>query len=392
MYYKITKKLLDIAEGRVPGQSAKLARDVLFYLDLTVKLGKHFVFADSETFRRIFMINSNLDSLKSVFSSYSEFGAIASRISWHVEFVGTDEEARKDISLKTVYLRIDSIPYFELFSETRLLCENLKDIRFYDFVLKWYKLKNGLNIQCKYYPLLGGGGTTNTVYSNEIDRRTCFIVCVTDSDYKYKNTINPKSSLGDSALGETAKSVHAVEKEKGCYCSFFYFLSGVSELENLVPICVYERVAQKNSDLLPRYNALKTIYDHNSDYLSYIDMKNGISLQRISYIHPSDNIIEIVSTVRTINENIVKADTDIIVNELKQKGIDKDIELFERFKKEKMKKKKYVEGLGQNIMSMVLDELKDLDFDSASPAQNKEIQYIGELLFNWSCALPLTRS
>ena len=395
MYYRITDSLLTIAEGSIPGQSSEKAREVLSYLDLAVRLGKHFVFADVLCFQRVFKINSKLVNLRSIYSSYSEYGAIASNLSWHVEFVGTDKESMKDIDRKVIYLRIDLIPSFEVFAETRFLCENLIDIKFYDYLLKWYKQSNRMSINCCYYPLLGGGGTTADVYSFEIDRRKNFVLCITDSDYKFKNTVCSKSLLGNSALGDTAKKVIEVERKKDCFFSIFYYLSRIAELENLVPLSLYKKVSEALPDLTQRYNIIETLYKIDKDYLCFLDMKNGVSLWRLSTAHESDNIIQIVSSIKPLNNTIIETETNRIINELKKEGINEGDEFFEEKKKHKMKKIKYIEGFGQKIMDNIINLIPESDIDSlfssATDTQKIEMNTIGELLLNWSCATFITR-
>lgn len=125
MYYQITDTLVELAEGKYGIESSTRAKDVLTFLNITIKLGKHFVYGRISLLERVLAVDSTLTSFNSIISSYSELGAIAKNFEWHAEFVEGSKQSQKEESTHTIFISLSDCAKFEVYKETLLLCEHI---------------------------------------------------------------------------------------------------------------------------------------------------------------------------------------------------------------------------------------------------------------------------
>lgn len=382
MYIKITAEIVELARKNKNSR----AYEVLKMLDWCVYQGHHFVHGDAELLVQVnrYFKNDFL-FLSKLFAKYPINSDIASKMLWHLEFVtehSKNPKSRKDETNHTIYVNIDSS--FEVYRECHLLAENLEDIRMFEYILAYYKRVNKLQkAHSSYYRLLGGGSTTKDVYESDVLFEKALVLCIVDSDKHYPN----------AGIGNTARQLQCIEnKHAHPFNSFYYIMEGVLEIENLVPYKIYEDYSNGKSELNEAVDAIRKVYSTDRNLLAYYDYKNGITPDLLLDNNPSNNAEEIA---RMITPNL----DSIIANV--QKSWDDTYKYLQtivyltpqdrdRIFKQSKKGDYYVPGLGNKILTHILDTqdngLNKIVPEDLSDAQQLEYDNIGSILYNWTCA------
>lgn len=138
----------------------KTVAEVLCDLAYASRKGMHYVVASRNVYQIIGMSTSLDKTAKGIYKELSKEkfaeSVIAVRICFKVMLSITEETHREE---DRIVMNVNDCLGFNFCDETRLLCENLMDCKFYGHVLEFYKVKNRLSkIHNEYEPMLGGGG------------------------------------------------------------------------------------------------------------------------------------------------------------------------------------------------------------------------------------------
>lgn len=387
MYLKLTENIVDAA---VAGD--KNAQHIMHQLDVCLMLGTHFVFVDDITTldKIVAHCASEYAYLRKIREDFSNLGAKAAMLEWHVEFELGHTQSYIDEAHKTIFLSYTEVQQKAFWKETHVIAENLCDIDFFKAVLQIYKAATKKRIHHRFYPILGGGATTARVLESEIKNRRSFVICVVDSD---------KHFPGDS-IGSTAMMVKSYMDKQSCSCAQYYIMDNVTEVENLVPMKVYEQyiTETKDRDLINRYESIQKINVADDTLLDYFDYKEGIThhlLQNVGDRTYAERTIKILD----VNASTSIKENDNKLNELKAKleasGLLPDVSV-NKLCTEAARDMRYVKGLGTKILDNVLQDkhylLYDVHYSDLSPAQIKEYNAIGSFLLNWTCSEKAIRS
>lgn len=325
-------------------------------IGLAYKYGKHIVFLKVELYDRI--INSNYVSeyIKNLFRQIRSknylIGEIIKSVTFFAQVTFKESTQRRD---NCIIINPKDNYSFEFYEETHFLVENLLDVKFYEYCLKYYKRNNNIQIEYSYYPLLGGGSTIAKVYELEINLKQHFCLAIVDSDRKY-----PKGGNGD-----TAKLLLDADKKKPFNCKC-YMMEKVMEIENLLPTSVVEQSTNKKIPL-PK------------EALSFFDYKKGLCIDKLlnkellQHWKEKLNGTEYYEGLTEIEGETTKTDFEI----------------------EKYKNQKLIEGFGPNVLGECLKykkELKAITKEDLTDAQEEEWNKIGKLFFEWTCALSPKRT
>lgn len=132
-----------------------------------------------------------------------------------------DEKIGNRVVHKICFTRFKS---GEIFSRSRLVCENNNDYRFYTYICDWKKERIGCKNNIAMAPAPGGGVTTEQMLQNCLNQN-CFTLCIVDSDKRFP---------GCKTIGDTAKKCYAVARQKLPPFPKMKVL-GCMESENLIP-------------------------------------------------------------------------------------------------------------------------------------------------------------
>ena len=372
MLIQITEKLVSLAEKKNPLQEK--AKETLELLDISNRLGKHFVFVTHPSlFIRIREIGIKVDSLVNLEASYTYDKQIIRTFEWHVE-IDDSPRSSKDEKTGTIVISLNDIPPFQLYTETTVIGENLSDVTFFKYILSHYKHKNGLEtVDTFFHGVLGGGSTTCTVFEYEQSLKQSFIVCVSDSDYAF-----PGSSLGD-----TASNISKVFQTKPSFNSHYYHFSAVSEVENLVPKTIYQKYCYETSgEMKSKFDSIEQLSRANPICFHYLDIKEGLTLHSISKYSNKKYFFDWLRPIIPDIENDYGGKIAVIETHIPVYSAED--------KKKKMKGNKYVEGLGGKILDNILRYCDRNSFvtameNDATTIQQKEYETIGKILYNWCC-------
>ena len=257
-----------------------------------------------------------------------------------------------------IYLNPRETKNFDFISETQLLTENLDDAHFFmDYLLPYYQRKSKIrHVRVNSRNLMGGGDTTEEVYKEEIKEEKRLILCITDSDYKYK---------GSTSLGSTASKV----QRQYCLNPFnagFYSMQYVREVENLIP----HSIILNNTNLKHHFLIVHSL---KFDF-SYFDMKDGIKEYQL--IDPHQFAYWKQEFANTpLESKLNRLYRDKLSSKETSTGIHKD--------------DKFVDGFGSNILKQSIDllgkNLPKVEDSDLSDSQRHEWFNIGREILCWCC-------
>jgi hypothetical protein len=158
-----------------------------------------------------------------------------------------------------------------------LLCENLDDCTFLNwigqFYADWRRLPNRLQFEARN----GGGHTTAQVYDAILESRDTQCLCISDSDLKYE---------GDTALGETARAIQEVHARRDTTLAHLHVLQ-CQEAENMIPASILADVYASDANKLAASADLQAIQGNAAHELwRYYDVKKGLCTFEL--LHPSN--------------------------------------------------------------------------------------------------------
>lgn len=388
MYIKITQEIVTRAIKNKDSE----AYVILKMLDWCAYRGCHFIYGESGTLRELALhLRNDFPCLSTLWSKDSELAPLTATFEWHLEFgfSSSDEPflSRKDEATHTIYVNADAS--FDAYRECHLLAENLHDICLFRHILDYYRrIHSSAAVPYAYYPILGGGSTTKDVYKHEMELGKSLVLCIVDSDKHY-----PKDHIGD-----TAEQVRREEQNAQSFNSYCYVMEKVLEVENLVPMHIYESYAQKHKELKDAYEAVNAIRMKDPTMLDFYDFKEGVTPSYLVDPNPDNNCRDVAIAARPDLDEIIKAkesEWQKMRKELDKMTCLKPQERDRIFKKCK-KEDCYIPGFGKNILEHVIDEydkeLSAVKQEDLSETQKQEYEEIGKLLYNWTCALSPIRS
>ena len=262
-----------------------------------------------------------------------------------------------------VIVNPNEVPAFEWFNKTRLLTENLIDARFYEVVTSYYMRKSqirGFKKESENIP--GGGDATVQYVENQMKEKKSFCLAIVDSDLKYKG----------GSLKETSSKVKKCIDENTPFNCKYYVIEDLSEIENLIPFHIVTSFATyKNNQIVK--DGLQFCQD-------YFDFKKGL--------RTDDLINEDFYNYWYAELQHLKDIADAL-DDYRNKAI----RCGSREKYEKTKQTVLIEGFGDKLLSMVMDDdttlaslWKTADAD-LSPAQQTVWFAMGRMIFEWCCAV-----
>lgn len=374
----LTKKMLievrrDILDQAINDANSSTNDAAVFLSEVAfaVKRGKHIVYVpalngdiDLSTNLKKVIGKNAVALLQSSQRNRSKFRSIIDKLNTKA-VCSYGEVTPEGNFTKVIHINPSRMVGFEVGVETHVIGENISDVTMFDILFDYYASSHRLkDVSRCFYPLMGGGDTTCKVYENECEYQHHFCLVITDSDFKLP--CEEGKELENLEKESTASKVMDVHKSYKSPVCDFYHMRYVSEIENLIPKAIYKEYGS---------NHLQTIVlDH--DY-SFFDMKKGLDFYRLR----KQEHYNYWTTIYTNDADFSE------FNSLSAQHVD-----FSTFK-EAAKGKFVLPGWGYDILKNILDistlvktmrKTKRVDL---SESQHKEWTKIGELMFNWTCAL-----
>ena len=155
-----------------------------------------------------------------------------------------------------------------------LLAENLDDCVFYKLVAQYYF--SSQNFTIRFHCENGGGTTTSNVLEKRIFNEKVPTLCIVDSDQKYGATKKypQKPSNGDT-LKKIESAINTLKNLGGNPpCELFPL--EVHEIENLIPICILEKLKTSYPALKDGLKILMKLKEFDNGLpILYYDLKKG---------------------------------------------------------------------------------------------------------------------
>lgn len=338
---------------------------------LAAKRGKHIVYVPS--LNGDIELSNNLKNvigrnavalLQSSQRDRSKFRAIIDNLNTKAVCSYSDVNPEGNFT-RIIHINPSQMVGFEIGVETHVIGENLSDTVVFDNMFDYYASLHRLkNVTRCFYPLMGGGDTAYKVYENECENQHHFCLIITDSDFKLPCEEGKEISYLEEET--TPWKVLQVHKKYSSPLCEFYPMKYVSEIENLIPKTIYKEC---------RCNSKQAIVLAH-DY-SFYDMKKGLDFYRLRKREQYDYWTTIYA-----------GDVDFKEFDL----LSARHETFDTFK-EVAKGKTVLPGWGNDILKNILEDsllsksLRRTKRADLIESQHKEWSKIGELMFNWTCAL-----
>lgn len=372
-----SKKMLieisqDIIEDAINNKDQTIndAASLLAELSIAVKRGKHIV--DIPCLHKDIKIKNDLQGtisandynlLRSSRRNRQQFMSLCKILRTKVICSYSEPETDGNWD-NIIHINPKEIAEFEFCEETHVLGENLNDVNFFVYLMKYYaRLYKITNPHHCLLNRMGGGVTTNVVFKSECERKQHLCLVVTDSDYKIPITETER----DIHLGNTAKNVLEIYNRYKPFNCYFYPMFKVAEIENLLPKNIIKKYKTDNK--------LNVVLEHDTDFY---DIKKGLSYSKLWK-----------DEVYNYWKNIYNIDVDFSDLDSKRDSCSN----YEEFN-HLHGKKNLLPGWGTDILDVILKnkEFSDLLYcvkkESLSSAQHEEWINIGKLMLEWTCSLP----
>lgn len=390
MFIKITR---DIVEAAIIGD--ELALNLLRDMDFACHHGKHLFLGDRETLVLIKeRFADTYQALAKLFANISTLGAIVNFLRWHVEFALDKDVSfvKEEDGKHVIVISKNDISLFQTFNECHLLVENLEDVHMYQHVLDFYKRdKNIVHTFNNYYSVLGGGSTTAIVLKHEMESRHFLILCIVDSDKTYSK----------AQIKRTAQKVQEIyDMCPYKYNACLYVLKDVMEVENLVPIDIYEEFCTpiegdgSKKEIHSHFQLIKSIKEKDEGYLDFFDFKIGLQSSHLVDESPQNTNRNIIESIAAQLNNPVSPNSEKykkILEILSAKELALSPQDQEKLVNKCMSSETYVPGLGKDILRKVLEScsvsLNNITKEHLSETQYKIYEEIGNMMYCWTCAV-----
>lgn len=144
---------------------------------------------------------------------------------------------------KARYLSIEEAGRWVLGNKCSLIGENLRDCAFYAQLGRFFCYANKVKgVSVSFSPENGGGSSTGDTLTSCVKEQNKFALCIVDRDWRYGHT-----SHGSPESGGTCKAVEKAAQllDEEHYRDKFHLCPlNVHEAENLIPICVLEKLPE----------------------------------------------------------------------------------------------------------------------------------------------------
>ena len=354
MLIEVGDDIIDKAEN---GDS--VAVEVLEQLANAYKYNKHLIFLLPKQCKLISSIKYLSSNSRAIYNGMKVYDLDS--IKGKIKFSAIISYINPNVANK-LWINPEDHKTMEFYEETHLLIEKILDKKFFEKVVSYYRNNNKLRDQpiC-YYPLHGGGGTIKTVYEEEINLKQHFCLAIVDGDKKYP---------GDK-YGQTSENLKTIHDSKNPFNCGYYRMESVSEIENLIPIIVINKLGYE-TDAKPILQIKP---------LSYVDMKKGVVCCNIMNQEMYDYVLNLLNSIG-LGGKLEKCKECLLNCKFK---VDK------KTKEGCVKSKTIIDGFGSNLLSNLLNEgecigkLEKIGKKDLTDDQLKEWNEIGEKIFNWCC-------
>ena len=248
-------------------------------------------------------------------------------------------------------------------TQAKFSAENPKDYNFYINIFNFFNTNSFYTINLENCSF---AGSTAKEFLEVLDRDYNIVLAISDSDKNYKT----------DDLGDTAKIVKRfVDRHSGTSIMDYYIL-GVREKENLIPIDCYNLFSTKdNKTFLECINKCCS----KIEFMKFVDIKDGYKLKHISaedgYWHSLyDGFIHICKQNGICNMDVTEDDKNCI-NGIGKNLADKICNIFfcKTYKKSPTETK-IIESAKFDVMEHIPSYIMD------------EYQVICSVLFDYGCA------
>lgn len=180
------------------------------------------------------------------------------------------------INEKARFLPIEDADRWTLQVACSLVSENSKDCTFYEQVGKYFCYSNRLKgLSIKFEPVNGAGDYTGKELINCVENQNHFALCIVDRDCRYAPIVGVESAVCGETYSAAQKAVKYLQ-DNGYENAFCFFPLDIHEIENLIPICVLEKLSDPccAKDGLALIKNLKSKCDGVP--ILYYDFKKGL--------------------------------------------------------------------------------------------------------------------
>lgn len=301
MLIEIDKSLIEDIKIKKDKPEYKDIIELLDELAESYRKNKHIIIADIDVLEYLGSLTDLSPKSRSIYNLlcdhvHTDYYSLKKQLKIFIKIVGNNTSDNLKVTSgnqEILNFPIEFIKKFKEFRKTLLITEDIEDSRFYiSLTQKYIDYKKINDIDLAFDKNNGGGNNTYKSVEDEINER--FILCILDSDKKYKN----------DKIGQTARNVKRfIDKDKpnslGIYIKDMtgIYILDVREKENLIPPSFYKLCSNgNNKDLLQILSKLEITKESCNnctlceELLKYGDLKDGTKLQNYLKIDDAKKI------------------------------------------------------------------------------------------------------
>ncbi|MEG3435978.1 hypothetical protein V0288_02505 [Pannus brasiliensis CCIBt3594] len=244
--------------------------EALRYLAIAIKEGKHKVIAKKETLKPVLEcadLSANERAIYQKLYNSVEFNANLQVVSKYIEVLEPCPEPKLELSGGKQIIKVPARFFNDSakIQKTILLCEHDIDTKFYEIIVKvfrvWKQLKS---VPIDYTPIGAGGSLIAIEYQKNQNSRKNLCLCIVDSD-----RLSPSANLGG-----TAQKIQEIDDINLVFTQLI--ILKVRAVENLIPNSILSEVCQSNRERSKALEILESITDSSGiEVRNFLHLKEG---------------------------------------------------------------------------------------------------------------------
>lgn len=356
----------------------EIVQEALSNIGHAVKSGIHILYCERKVlevlYKSEFLDDGTKRIYKKFFLSGSEMKEYFNSTKFYVQLIGEKQIIKKEqiMDKNILKMSIDYLIETTLLNEVMIICEDIDDYyNVYGKIGEYYLYKNKIDkLKIRLNAVSGSGSGISNSFKKKMDENKYFVIAIADTD-----KIAPKDDIGKT-LKDLLEEYNKI-KDK-CLGEIFY--SKFNEVENLIPMYIYEKEIKLSDDEIESYieSAItKEVIDFKENTISF---KDFLLLLHREKREDMTNYFDFKKGLdrKRYNKKEVKEYWKGIIEDsgLKESMLKEDGYIIERYAKRPM-----------NKLSNLLKEESVRIIDEKLGREKKELwEEIGMFLYSWGCA------
>lgn len=264
-------------------------------------------------FRAVFKDNPIIGPLfNDLYQNFSTKG-VPEQLTFYMEVVLKNPTKRTEGTITICQKLYSHFLILDHTLEARMVCEDLFDAEFYQYILSWFIKTKGCNCSFAFHNQGGGGGNIFRAVEEELSKKH-ITLCIVDTDKKYQSCpYDPKGTYGRCLSVDSAADEYKLLPIE------------VHEIENLVPLnfidIAFPLYTEQNESDKRNKRHFDYLRKDAENLLPFFDYKKGI--RKDKFFDDNSEYRDFAKKCYSLNveKTNKEADFDTYINRLKSKEV-----------------------------------------------------------------------